>query len=60
MTYEATWTFRKGQKLETLKYRVHVGWMACLGAVHSEGDAFEVLPLGEDILNNNLLLLAQR
>jgi SAM-dependent methyltransferase len=60
LIYEATWAFQKSQKLETLKYLVHMGWMACLGAVHSGGDAFELLPLGKEILNYNLLLLAER
>lgn len=60
LTYEATWAFQKSQELETLKYLMHVGWMACLGAVHLGGDAFELLPLGEEILNHNLLLLAER
>lgn len=60
LAYEATWAFQKGQKLEALKYLMHVGWMACLGAVHLGGNAFDLLPLGEEILNHNLLLLAQR
>jgi SAM-dependent methyltransferase len=60
LTYEATWAFRNSKRLEILKYLMHMGWVACLGAVHAGGDAFELLPLSEEILNHNLLLLAQR
>lgn len=60
LTYQATWAFQKGKKLEPLKYLMHAGWTVFSGAVHAGGDAFELLPLGEEILNRNLLLLARR
>ncbi len=60
LTYQATWAFQKGKKLEPLKYLMHAGWTVFSGAVHAGGDAFELLPLGEGILNRNLLLLARR
>lgn len=60
LTYEETWAFQKGRYLEPFKYLLHLGWTVCSAGLHSGGDAFEILPLGEEILNQNLLLLARR
>ncbi len=60
LSYQATWAFNHGRRLEPLKCPMHFAWTMLAGAIHAGGDAFEFVPLGEEILNNNLLLLARR
>jgi len=60
LAYEETWAFQKSRTLEPSKALLHAGWAGLLGALHAGGSAFEALPLGDDILNHDLLLLARR
>jgi SAM-dependent methyltransferase len=60
LSYQATWAFNHGRRLEPLKCPMHLAWTMLAGAIHAGGDAFEFVPLGQEILNNNLLLLARR
>lgn len=60
LSYQATWAFNQGRRLEPLKCPMHFAWTVLAGVIYAGGDAFEFLPLGEEILNNNLLLLARR
>ncbi len=60
MTYENTWAFKNQRRLHPYKYLLHSAWTLLLGATRLGGDCFECSPLGEEILNHDLLMLASR
>jgi SAM-dependent methyltransferase len=58
--YDETWTFRHRQRVEPFKVALHAGWRVLAAAMRLGGDCFERTPLENDILNRNLLLMAER
>lgn len=60
LVYDQTWAFQGGHRLEPYKPLLHGAWAALAAAMRLGGDCFERIPLGDDILNRNLLLLASR
>jgi SAM-dependent methyltransferase len=60
LVYDQTWAFRGGHRLEPYKPLVHGAWMVLSAAMRLGGDCFERSPVGDQILNRNLLLLATR
>lgn len=60
LIYDQTWAFQGGHRLEPYKPLLHVAWMALSAAMRLGGNVFERTLLGDEILNNNLLLLASR
>ena len=60
LVYDQTWAFQGGRRLERYKPVLHGAWMALSAAMRLGGDCFERTPVGDEILNRNLLLLATR
>jgi 2-polyprenyl-3-methyl-5-hydroxy-6-metoxy-1,4-benzoquinol methylase len=60
LTYDDSWAFQHGQRLERYKYAVHTAWVGLALAMRAGGECFERRPLGRDILNHNLVILARR
>jgi SAM-dependent methyltransferase len=60
LVYDQTWAFQGGHRLEPYKALLHGAWAALAGAMRLGGDCFERVALDDDILNRNLLLLANR
>ena len=60
LLYDQTWTFKRRNQLESVKVVVHGVWNILFAAMRLGGDCFERIPLGNEILNHNLLLLARR
>jgi SAM-dependent methyltransferase len=60
LVYDQSWAFSKGRRVESYRAVVHSAWAALSAAMRLGGDCFERHPLGADILNYNLLLLARR
>ncbi len=60
LVYDQTWAFQGGHRLDPYKPLLHGAWMALTAAMHLGGDCFERIPLGDEVLNRNLLLLAGR
>lgn len=59
-SYDATWAFQHRRTLEPYKYLLHGAWIALLAALRLGGNCFERTLLGDEILNQNVLLLASR
>ena len=57
-TYDASWAFQHQKILEPCKFLVHGAWTVLSAALRMGGDCFERSPLGDEILNRNLLVLA--
>jgi SAM-dependent methyltransferase len=60
LVYDQTWAYQGGSRLEPYKPLLHGAWMALSAAMRLGGDWFERTPVGDQILNRNLLLLATR
>jgi hypothetical protein len=60
LTYDESWAFQRRRRLERFKVVLHAGWLVLGAALRLGGDCFERTLLGEDILNRNLLLTAER
>jgi 2-polyprenyl-6-hydroxyphenyl methylase/3-demethylubiquinone-9 3-methyltransferase len=60
LAYDKSWAFEQRKKLESFKYLLHGAWSILFAMMRVGGDCFERIPLGDDILNHNLLLLARR
>jgi hypothetical protein len=60
LTYDDQWAFHNRHRIEPLKVPLHMAWAALALAVRLGGDCFERTLLGEDIMNRNLLLVAER
>jgi SAM-dependent methyltransferase len=60
ITYERSRLFRNQGRLARYKIVFHIAWAVLFASLRLGGDCFERLPLGADILNQNLLLLAHR
>lgn len=59
-TFENVWTFQHGARLERYRIVLHFAWMMLMGACRWGGDCFTRTPVGEDIMDKNLLIVAQR
>ncbi len=59
-TFQDVWTFQQGARLERYRWAVHTIWTMLMGACRLGGDCFTRTPAGEDILNRNLLVVADR
>jgi SAM-dependent methyltransferase len=57
--YETTWAYQRRQRLQPMKFWMHSLWSFLLGIVHLEGECFRLNPLRDDVLSNNLLILAK-
>lgn len=60
MTYDQTWAFQKKSHWASTKICVHMLWSILSATMRLRGDCFERVPLGEEILKNDLLLMARR
>ncbi len=60
LTYENTWAFRHRSRLEGHKYILHCAWAVLIAAMRLGGNCFERVPLGNEILNHDLLVTARR
>jgi 2-polyprenyl-3-methyl-5-hydroxy-6-metoxy-1,4-benzoquinol methylase len=60
LVYDQTWAYQRGRGLGPYKLALHTAWMILSAAMRAQGDCFERIPLADDILNQNLLLLARR
>jgi SAM-dependent methyltransferase/CelD/BcsL family acetyltransferase involved in cellulose biosynthesis len=60
LVYDESWAFRHGRRLEPLKYMLHAWWATLAATMRLGGPAFERIPLGDDILHRNLMVLARR
>jgi SAM-dependent methyltransferase len=60
LVYDQTWAFQGAGRLEPYKPLLHGAWGALAGAMRLGGPCFETTPVGDDILNQNLLVLATR
>lgn len=59
-TFQEVWTFQQGVRLERYRWALHAVWAVLMGACRLGGDCFTRMPAGEDIMNRNLLVVAQR
>jgi 2-polyprenyl-3-methyl-5-hydroxy-6-metoxy-1,4-benzoquinol methylase len=59
LVYDESWAFQHGQRLEAFKYALHIAWALLSGAMRLGGPAFAHTPLDDEILNHNLIVLAQ-
>jgi SAM-dependent methyltransferase len=60
LVYDDSWAFQHGHRLERFKPAIHAAWSALAAAMRLGGDVFTQVPLGQDIMNRNLLLVARR
>ncbi len=59
-TFQDVWTFQQGARLERYRWALHAVWTMLMGACRLGGDCFTRRPAGEDIMNRNLLVIAER
>lgn len=59
-TYDRTWAFQHRKRLERYRCLLHGAWTVLFAGVRLGGDCFERTLLRDQILNHNLLLVAQR
>ena len=57
-TFENTWSFRQGRKLDKLKSLIHAAWALQFALIRLGGPCFQRELLGNDIFSRNLLLTA--
>lgn len=57
-TYEATWAFKHGRKLERYKPLVHLYWALLAGALRLGGDFFETESVDSSIVGKQLVIEA--
>jgi SAM-dependent methyltransferase len=60
LIYDDSWAFQHGPRLEPFKYLLHIAWAGLARAMRLGGPVFVHAPLGNEILNSNLVLLARR
>ncbi len=60
LIYDESWAFQHGQRLEPFKYALHLAWAIMSAAMRLGGPPFAQTPVGDDILNRNLIVLARR
>jgi SAM-dependent methyltransferase len=58
--YDESWSFKNRARLARYRLLIHALWGAMLAAIWLGGRCFERTPLGEEIFNRNLLVLARR
>lgn len=58
--YDGTWAFHYRKQMQRSKVLLHLAWAVLVGCMRVRGDCFQGEPLGEDIFNRNLLVLARR
>jgi len=58
--YDQTWAFQNRQQLRKYKHLLHAAWGGLITIMRLRGDCFECVPVREEILNRNLLLIARR
>jgi len=59
-TFDNVWTFRHGTRLQKYRCPIHMIWLMLMGACRLGGDCFMRTRLSEDIMDRNLLVIAQR
>lgn len=59
-TYEETWAFKKGRRIESLRIPLNAAWMMLGVLMRMAGASFEIRPLEGSIADCNLLVLARR
>ncbi len=59
-TFENVWTYRHGSRLQKYKGLIYVAWMTLMAACRAGGDCFMRTQLNDDIMDRNLLVLAER
>jgi len=59
-TFENVWTYRHGGRLQKYKSLIYVAWMALMAACRVGGDCFMRTPLHDDIMDHNVLVVAER
>ena len=60
LAYERSWAFQHEKQLLPYKFLLHGVWTSLFALLRMGGDCFERTPLGSEILNRNLLLVARR
>ena len=60
LVYDQTWAFQGSGRLEPYKGLLHAAWAMLAAAMRLRGDCFQRIPLADEILNQNLLVLATR
>ncbi|PYN82364.1 MAG: hypothetical protein DMD96_06340 [Candidatus Rokuibacteriota bacterium] len=60
LIYDESWAFQHGSRLEPFKYALHTAWLALSVTMRAGGPVFARAPVGDDILNRNLIVLARR
>jgi SAM-dependent methyltransferase len=60
LVYDETWAFQNREGVNRYKHVIHGAWMLLSGVIRLGGPCFERRLLGDNILNCNLLVLAQR
>src|SRR2546428_14155007 len=60
LIYDESWAFQHGSRLEPFKYALHTAWLAMSVTMRVGGPVFARAPVGDDILNRNLIVLARR
>ena len=59
-TFENVWTYRHGNRLQKYKSVIYVVWMVLMAACRVGGDCFMRTPLRDEIMDHNLLVVAER
>ncbi len=59
-TFETVWTYRHGSRLQKYKSLIYLVWMTLMAACRAGGDCFMRTPLNDDIMDHNLLVVAER
>ncbi len=59
-TFENVWTFKHGSQLQRYKSLIYLIWMMLMTACRVGGDCFMRTPLHDDIMDRNLLVVAER
>jgi SAM-dependent methyltransferase len=60
LTYDQTWAFQKKSHSSLTRACVHTFWTTLSGAMRLGGECFQQVSLGEEILNNDLVLVAHK
>jgi SAM-dependent methyltransferase len=58
--YERTWAFEKARALNSWKFCIHAFWAFVMAILNTKGGCFNLQPVGEDVLNHDILLLARK
>jgi len=60
LVYDQSWAFHQQNRLEPYKHVLHTAWALLSSTMRLGGNCFTDTPLGNDIVNHNLLILATR